>query len=61
VGHGRRKHKSWWPSLNRKKELDGRVYLENDKTTKLSEDMETITKKVKWAKAVGNTRAGGTP
>jgi hypothetical protein len=47
--------------LNRKKELDGRVYLENDKTTKLSEDMETITKKVKWAKAVGNTRAGGTP
>jgi hypothetical protein len=47
--------------LNRKTELDGRVYSENGKMTKLSEDMETVTNKVKWTKAVGNTRAGDTP
>jgi hypothetical protein len=47
--------------LNCKKELDGRVYSENGKMTKLSDDMKTIANKVKWTKAAGNTRAGGTP
>jgi chromosome segregation ATPase len=51
----RRINDAWKESLN------DVANFENDRMRKLSEDMETVTNKMKWVMAVGNTRAGGTP
>jgi chromosome segregation ATPase len=51
----RRINEAWKESLN------DVANFENGRMRKLSEDMETVTNKMKWVMAVGNTRAGGPP
>jgi DNA repair exonuclease SbcCD ATPase subunit len=44
-----------------KEGLNDAANFENGRMRKLSEDMETVTNKMKWVMAVENTRAGGMP
>jgi hypothetical protein len=51
----RRINEAWKEGLN------DAANFENGRMRKLSEDMETVTNKMKWVMAVENTRAGGMP